>query len=107
MTNKEMDALIAERVMGWHRGPSFKGRSEWWYNGEEFEISVREWHPMTDEAQALRALEVMCDKGYEARLGKSGREWWAWLSKYDEGSTFFDPLFSVAVCLALAEAVKE
>jgi hypothetical protein len=112
MTDAEMTDLIATRVMGWHRRPNAWRRL--WYSADGgLQIEEDYWHPTTNAAQAVQALEAMRDRGYDVRLGSVGLgnivtagEWWAWLSRYDEGVSFYDASLPRAICLALVEAVR-
>jgi hypothetical protein len=101
----EMNRIIAEKCMGWHRG------IDCWISaqGEQKTATLAGWTPTTDAAQAVQALEVMRARGHDIRLGsmaRPGTEWWAWLSKYDEGVSFYDASLPRAICLALVEAVR-
>lgn len=114
MTDAEIERIIAEQVMGWVQdtyGPDYPA-DRYWFRPADRAISliceglVREWHPLTDPAQALRALETFCDKtGYACRLDYD----LSWCTRiFDANKVWrrFDAAFGRAVCLVLVEAVK-
>lgn len=58
---REMDALVAEKVMGWHR-LSF---SKCWISGaSKKERRIELWSPSTDISGAWEVVEKMREKGF-------------------------------------------
>ncbi len=52
----ELDALIAEKWMGWRRGPNIGGRHRCWHGADAVGVyRVSEWSPSTNPAHAGEA----------------------------------------------------
>lgn len=66
MTDRELDALVAEKVMGW----SFEAASptsrdgDFWSDGENYVVAVDEFHPSTDVNAAWQVVEKMRGDGW-------------------------------------------
>lgn len=108
MTNAELDALIAERVMGWQMSKNGSarivvvGRNKYKFD----------WHPTEDISQAMQAVEKVVGVGqFENRFvivigsdmqrvrvyGEMGNE---------ELADEFDPELPLAICKAIASALE-
>lgn len=74
MNLREIDRLVAEKVMGWKVS---KGRSglEWYEadeNGKfEFIRSVTDFEPSTDIRDSWQVVEELIDRGYDFNLWRS------------------------------------
>lgn len=56
MNNNDLDAQVAEQVMGWHRLQQ-TDVGIWWNKDKQQEALISEWHPSTSWADAGRVLE--------------------------------------------------
>ena len=119
MNDRELDALVAEKVMGWERCPKedcdgcdcpvfFYGRplNEWCVNDPEHRLP---WMPSTDIATAWQAVEKMKARPghFSFRLEQSGTayhlpEWAATFNNEFIGISAHAPS---AICLAALKAV--
>ena len=108
MTDAEMNALIAERIMNWH--PSDVS-SNWLDGAGKPQVSIFAWHPLTDPAQALQALETFCAQGdgYLEQIALvDGPMWLVAImvcSGGDMRAANGEGSFCAAICEALAKAV--
>lgn len=60
MTDEQLAALVAERVMGWKLSPA----KAWWCRPDSDAIAVEDWRPATSWADAGRVLEKMREGGW-------------------------------------------
>lgn len=72
---RELDALVAERVMGWQLVPAVNGiESPWWWdaNGPVHSMDKSDWrggwYPSTNIAAAWEVVERMGADGWDAEL---------------------------------------
>ena len=100
MTDAEMDRIIAKKVMGWHEHNGY-----WMDEHGQIVLPVLCWHPGTDAAQAVQALEAMRDKGF--RWHAESVEDYVSVSIYGKlaNGKSEDKNFAHAVCMALVAAV--
>lgn len=96
----DLDALIAERIMGWHVGkggaraiapsPGYEATT-YWYDADGRAMAPRvkdvfanlyPWSPTTDIAAAWQVVERMRLLGWTSAMTDltvdSGTEWWSW-----------------------------
>lgn len=59
MSDRELDAWIAENVMGWHLGPT---RQMWISKSGGHACSVKTWSPSGDKEQAFEVVEKMRER---------------------------------------------
>ncbi|MFA4972566.1 MAG: hypothetical protein WC683_08115 [bacterium] len=113
-TDAKINALIATKVMGWHETDSvwhLSQRRGWAHADGEGECVLADWHPLTDPAQAVRALETFCARGdviLEQIALVDGPMWLINMTVWD--GEYFNAAsgegdFCRAVCAALVEAV--
>lgn len=89
-TNRELDAYLAEKIMGWHReerqreettGMGAEGywetcnyTEEWWCGQNGIgTVTLRDWHPSTDRMKALDLAE----KVLKMKPERSITLWWS------------------------------
>lgn len=68
--NRELDDLVAEKVMGWDYIPPFAATmapASWSLGDNEF-IETEKWHPSTSISDAWLVIEDMRKRGYEMTL---------------------------------------
>ena len=116
---REMDALIAEKVMGWkpvpinHWLPEGKGRGDkpclWLFNhhpqyGEQTR-SMCDFRPSTDISAAWEVAERIYQKGaqFSVKIGRPGG-WRAWVG-LNVGSDAVAPTAPLAICRAALKTV--
>lgn len=72
MTPEELDQWAAEEVMGWEVYQCMEGYGEMsadcYSNGEDFAITVINWHPSTDANQCFMVVERMREEGWNFQL---------------------------------------
>lgn len=112
MDARELDRLMAERVMGWSEKTMFGVLS--WATEDEMEwIHQSDWSPTTDTRKALIAARKLVDSndGWEFTIEYDGRVYGVLFWESAEGFIVHgaadnkDP--ALAVCLAAAEAIGE
>lgn len=111
---RELDALIAEKVMGWSRGIGQSCTSvetqQYWYSNAEKMFSVKGWTPSTDYSYALEVHSQVktWDNAkrkafYKALAGDDSGETWE-----DAGLPgHMDVIYSkpIQICLAALKVV--
>jgi hypothetical protein len=55
---REMDELVATKVMGWHKGESWGG-TDWFTKDNEYAESVFKWNPSEIIADAWQVVEKL------------------------------------------------
>jgi hypothetical protein len=58
LSPRERDALVAEHVMGWHKGESWGG-TDWFTKDNEYAESVFKWNPSENLADAWQVVEKL------------------------------------------------
>jgi hypothetical protein len=115
-TDAKINALIATKVMGWHETDSvwhLSQRRGWAHADGEGECVLADWHPLTDPAQAVRALEVFCKAHSDIEVALSYDLSAGWSVGFLARSVDTEPWgaddasFCRAVCMALLEAVRD
>lgn len=114
MNNREIDALVAEKVMGWQKSTIHKG---FWVtlqeDGCEFHhAAIAEWNPQKNIAFAWRVVEKWDELGWhwEIASGKSNIHVVVLTDNDDLPSTYgylhrgIAPTAPLAICLAALEA---
>ncbi len=120
---RELDRLLAEKVMGWHLWPvePVEGNCQWWHNesGRPMYSTVN-WHPTTSIEQAMTVAERATDAGWlielrlwpETEIGKKVEAMLTYLNfsrsivtAQAEGLAM-DKATALAICQAAAEAVE-
>ena len=107
MNNREINRLVAEKVMGWVQG---KYAKELYYKKNNGQIHgavkfVKDWSPATDIVDALQVAEKW--RLYE--IHKVDNKYICWI--YDESNNeeiFYEaeaPTLPLAICLAALKAV--
>lgn len=112
MTDTELEVLLAEKVMGWHKGipkePHFSLPADgWWIDAQgETVMAIGGWRPLQVAAQALRVLETFCKAtGYACATDYDAG---MWLVRFYSANEVWDALtgdFCRAVCEAVGKAV--
>lgn len=121
---RELDALVAEKVMGWtYQESSFLGVSKFWRIGPKGVIEIEEWRPSTKIASAWAVVEKLKEFISEKdlapdlfhvnfRIEYNGDNWWAGFTEREpEGVASFGPITGIgesaphAICLAALKAV--
>jgi hypothetical protein len=84
IADRELDALVAEKVMGWHEAQTtFNGL--WWCvegDGSYFgrrQARVSEWHPSTNIADAWQVVEKMRADAWDVLIDGTDDgscDWW-------------------------------
>lgn len=102
---RELDALVAEKVMGWRAdgigddGYFWKGAgSDGWHSDN--------WKPSTDIAAAWAVVEKMATAEDEFRLAKFKDNPWGCTFRYFEGDRSSGDTAPEAICLAALAALK-
>lgn len=114
MTNEQIDAAIAERVMGWKTGMRY-GTECWFKDGEWYAWSFM---PTYDADDMMMVVEKMAELGWGALMINRNphlRESYLWgvkfetvsgsIADYKRGETYADTL-PRAVCEAALKAVE-
>lgn len=107
MNNREINHLVAVKVMNWVQG---KYAKEWYYKKNNGQIHgvvklVKDWNPSTDIADALQVVE----KWNLYKIYKVNNKYICWI--YDESNNeeiFYEaeaPTLPLAICLAALKAV--
>ncbi len=105
--SRELDALVAEKVMGWE----LKG-GVWW--DREARPALREdkyWHPSTSIADTWLVVEEMRRQGFSMEYCEDpGEPYRVWFQVSDDVLTCgrgISDTATEAICRAALEAVKE
>ena len=119
MTNSEIDRLVAEKVMGWHIDEYGEGwltsDGKWARDASSLHSILTDgeyWHPSTNIAQAMEALEPLGKLGYYLVLSQNGfsKGWVAKLVNSDNPNkdrrSWWAYTPAAAICLAIVGAVK-
>ena len=109
MEMTDVNRILAEKVMGWHKGQIRNHPSNlwWWMNDkEQTEIPVINWQPDQNIEQALMCAEKWCEDNendmrihYDTKM----KYWWVSVAK---SIAFTNKVLEQAICSALLEAVK-
>jgi hypothetical protein len=115
--SREIDAEVAEKVMGW------KNRHEYYEhnitrfedsNGKFYYIGDKAgspWSPSTDIAAAFQVVEKMEDRGFFFELSNTSidpeKTYRASFFKNDEPISKYAESLQLAICLAALTATKE
>lgn len=83
MTDRELDALVAEKVMGWHKGAEL---SSAWFDSRHNFVHWKEWCPTVDIKAAWEVVEKMREEGTDVDIYWSGNEWIVTLGENPGGS---------------------
>jgi|SRR5690606_36019624 len=60
----ELDAFIAEKLMGWR----LSARGNWWLGEDGADARSNQWVPSTNYENALQVVEFLRDKGWAYRI---------------------------------------
>lgn len=98
MTNEQLAAILAERVMGWHVGP------------ERFQMGNRGWIPRgrfrpTERLQDAFRLLLAAEPTEYKMGGGAGALPWARVQIRGACGEAFAPSMPTAICLAIAQAL--
>jgi len=113
-TNKQLDELMATRVMGWKEtdANSITSSRVWRVNGDGWKnsperISVNSWHPSTNISQAFEVVDQMIADYYiEIYHNKGERTWMVFiLDEKNQWDVEADTL-PLAICEASLKAVE-
>lgn len=112
MSKHEINRLLAEKVMGWQRGPyaiymtpKEFGNIPTSYAWDESQMSDDEvlWNPYNDIAQAMMVAEKIIAMGYHFELKYNDYDGaHAWCAAFDESDTWG---FQVLECSSACEAI--
>lgn len=105
---RELDALVAEKVMGWKERVDFDcivEDTDVLIRYEPFSMEVREFHPSTDISAAWEVVEKIVSKGFSIQLDFEGDDYAFWINSgtrklYEYGKTAPE-----AICRAALLAV--
>lgn len=107
---REMDALVAEKVMGWT--PSLSSQGIMWLNKDgEYERGEHTFHPSTDIAAAWEVVERL--EAIGVLLWKLGREdhmpnWYVSVGRnFQPGVSAEERTAPLAICRAALKAVSK
>jgi Phage ABA sandwich domain len=104
---RELDALVAEKVMGWE--PYHDGA---WLTGEQLpdwggpQIVGRTWSPSTDITAAWQVVEKLNAQRYDIAIGNWTHEAGIIWQVMIENSNVERKSFPLALCLAALKATK-
>jgi hypothetical protein len=98
MTNEQLAAILAERVMGWHVGP------------ERFQMGNRGWIPRgrfrpTERLQDAFRLVLAAEPTEYNMGGGKDEECWARVRIGESSGKASAPSMPAALCRALAQAI--
>jgi hypothetical protein len=109
---QELDALIAERVMGWHveRYATYGAPSDHWHDATGSRVASSDWSPSTDIAAAWQIVERL--RLFDSAVG--GKVLWQDEDTWHVGHLFWEQLQSdahadtpmLAICRAALTAVS-
>ncbi len=117
MTDRELDVLVAKKVMGWHPGrnlPSSWSDPPGWFDAQAFVQPAESWKPSTDTATARLVVKKMAADGFWVHIngpfepgqlygvGFTPHNITGW--KENPHHQAFDALLSRAICLAALAA---
>lgn len=109
--SREIDELIAEKVMGWKletiATSTYGSKADVWKN-ETGKIMVydREWKPTSDISSAWRVVEKIQEKGYFEMTGWPGDYHVNFADKDGHGFSGQASTAPLAICLAAITALK-
>ncbi len=111
MTDRELDVLVAEKVMGWHRGSILPSG---WFDAEAFVRPADNWKPSTDIEAARLVVAKMAADGFWVSINgpfAPGQPYWVGFSRHNSTGwkdkpdhQAFDVLLPRAICLAALAA---
>lgn len=112
MTLREIDALVATKVMGWHMSNAgtiwlmSDGKYTGW-DSKNLGDDGWHWNPTEDITAAWQVVEKMRDRGWLVELsGHENKLWEADLDKDDEPTHWAQhESVSTAICIAALRAV--
>lgn len=103
----ELDALIAEKVMGWTRDVDEDGDFFGYLGkGAPWGIDMDDWHPSTDIAAAMQVDAEMESRDYHSshNRGSSGR-WRVVFARSDIRGEAVAPTLPLGICRAALKAL--
>lgn len=107
-TGRDLDALVAERVMGWKRLPDYN----YWmtFNDGSFQLHtlLSKWNPSTDISFAMQVVEKMRFDGYHTTITVFMRLALCRISDWNDAVAEGEADFSVpeAICRAAIKATE-
>lgn len=116
LEERELDALVAERVMGWSK---VRHNDVAWYGqapGDKWSTTDIPNYS-TDIAAAVEVMKAMHDKGYWSHCGYSGKPeywpsvngiklWWATFHGHNNEATEWADTMPLAICKAALATLK-
>lgn len=109
---RELDALIAERVMGWRTHKI--AEAVWYMPSESNSITKEKWRPSTDIAAAMRVVEKMRERGisFEASYTKWSDGNWRWGVEFQsddhtQDGNHYGTSLPESICRAALKATSE
>ena len=109
---RELDALVAEKVMGWEYIPGFAATmaAPTWSQGENVYLETAKWHPSTSISDAFLVVEEMRKRGYSMEHSEDpGEQCRVWFQISDDVRTCGKGIADTApeaICRAALETVK-
>jgi hypothetical protein len=99
----EINALVAERVMGWKQN-----RDHVWHGKDSCGRRVYEWHPMTSPADACEVWDKLVADGGRVRLVNAGRLAAVIVEEIEPGVSVNSckGTWAAAICYAAIEAAE-
>jgi Phage ABA sandwich domain len=101
---RDLDSLIAEKVMRWKTWIADGTLDECWETGDEYNPTIRksQWRPSTDISAAWEVVEKMIANGFDDVTLDYTDGWTAFFSDYDEraAKTRTLPSAPLAICIA-------
>lgn len=79
LAGREMDALIAERVMGWRLKRQEPAADDVWYEREGVTISIHEWKPSTEISDAWKVIEHRRSQDWWQEIRSAGGRTGNWI----------------------------
>ena len=118
MNELELDAYIAEKVMGWVIHPNADPDSPGTYyddKADKFWYTVNGYSPTTDANLALAAIDNLCDsRGWdwevETQHHEGKKEYWCWILPprgRAPGRGFRGDTPAMAICLAIQKVQED
>ncbi|XEC97024.1 hypothetical protein AB6A23_11065 [Paenibacillus tarimensis] len=109
---RELDALIAEKVMGWEKRYLPMTDKEYWFNpNSEDPVSMPwldEWNPSTDIAAAFEVMEELQSSHLYIDVRTCADFYEVWITRWDtkkQTETIAYPKLPEAICKAALIAI--
>lgn len=106
LTGRELDAVVAERVMGWQRQPQYN----YWMTfpeGETFQLHalIATWKPSTEIATAMNVVERLRERGWTFEMYAHPEGFSAQAYSFLVNTTAIEHFTAKIICDSLPEAI--